>query len=114
LWSGTVAAIEWQRETTAEAGRSVAVSPPSPGDDIDFTLAGAVTVSIGDRINVLVNDLRMSDSVEHLAQLAMDSNWRPLPGSLEPAVKGLEAATAATAIPDRHEAVLAVLEKMTR
>ncbi|MDJ0663398.1 MAG: hypothetical protein QNJ75_02480 [Acidimicrobiia bacterium] len=113
-WSGTATTVEWQRPTTTEAGRSVAVSPPSPGDRVALTVAESVAVPSGATVIALVNDLRESDSVEHVAQLVMDSNWQPLPGSLQPAVDGLEAAAAATAISDRRGAVLAVLEDMTR
>ncbi len=81
--SGTVTAVEWQRQTTTEAGRSVPVSPPSPGDRVHLTVAEAVAVPGGAKVVALVNDLRMSDSVEHVAQMVMDSDWRPLPGSLQ-------------------------------
>ena len=47
VWSGTVTAVEWQRQTTTEAGRSVAVSPPAPGDRVDLTVAEAVMVPGG-------------------------------------------------------------------
>ncbi len=113
-WPATVMTVEWQRPTTTEAGRSVAVLPPSPGDHVDLTVSDGVAVPGGATVIALVNDLRMSDGVEHVAQLVMDPNWQPLPGSLQPAVDGLEAAAAATAISDRRGAVLAVLQDMTR
>jgi len=113
-WSGTVTTIEWQRQTTTEAGRSVAVAPPSIGDQVDLTISDGVAVSTGATVIALINDVRMSDGVEHLVQLAMNANWQALPGSLQPAVDGLEVAAAASATSDRREAVLAVLTDLTR
>lgn len=114
VWSGTVTTIEWQRQTTTEGGRSVAVESPSPGDRVEVTMADSVAASSGATVIALVNDLRMADGVEHIAQLALDVDWQPLPGSLEPAVDGLETAAAATAMSSRRGAILAVLEGMTR
>jgi hypothetical protein len=114
VWSGAVSAIEWQAATTSEGGSSVAVTPPASGSQIALTLADTITVPTGERIIVLVNDLRVANGVQRVVNVAMDSDWQTLPGSLEPAVAGLEAAAAATAVSDRRGAILAVLQDMTR
>ena len=106
-WSGTVVAVEWQR------GSESGTAPPAPGDRVDLILTDTIEVPIGARSVVLVIDVVMPDGVQRLVNVAFDSDWQPLPGSLEPAVVGLEAAAAATAVSDRRGAMLAILEDLT-
>ena len=106
-WSGAVVAVEWQLGTIG------AVLPPSPGQQIDLTLTDTIAVPTGSRIIVPVSELEMSDGVQRYANIAFGPDWHPLPGSLDEAVAGWEAAAAATAVSDRRGALLAVLEEKT-
>ena len=113
-WSATVTSIEWDRETTTEAAMPVAVDPPGVGDTVWLAIRDTVVLGEPSSVVAVVNDLRTDGEVERLAQLVLDSNWEPLPGNLQVAVDGLEAAIADGGVAGRHEATIAVLEGLTR
>ncbi len=107
LWTGTVTALDWTRETLDPEPSQIRV-----GDSIEIAVRDEVDLRTWRRVRVTVDSLLGVDSVVHLTGLVMDEALVPLPGSLGGAE--LETALADTGVIDRSRAMTLMLDTLTR